>query len=62
LPGAGSEGGLAALNGLVSSQAAMIAYNDDFKLMMVLTLCAIPLVALLRRAVPTKDSAPVAME
>ena len=27
----------------------MIAYNDDFKLMMVLTLCAVPLVLLLRR-------------
>ena len=41
----------------------MIAYNDDFKLMMVLTLCAMPLVLLLRRgAAATKDDAPVAIE
>ncbi len=40
--------GLAMLNHGVSDQAAMIAYNNDFKLMMVLTLCAIPLVLLLR--------------
>jgi DHA2 family multidrug resistance protein len=41
---------LAALNASVTAQAAMIAYNNDFKLMMVLTLCAVPLVALLRGA------------
>jgi DHA2 family multidrug resistance protein len=47
--------GLAMLNHSVSDQAAMIAYNNDFKLMMVLTICAIPLVLLLRRG--TKKSA-----
>jgi MFS transporter, DHA2 family, multidrug resistance protein len=58
-----TTGGLAGLNAMVSGQAAMIAYNDDFKLMMVLTLCAVPLVALLRRGVKAADdSAPVAME
>jgi DHA2 family multidrug resistance protein len=41
---------LAGLNASVTEQAAMIAYNNDFKLMMVLTLAAIPLVALLRKA------------
>ncbi|MEO8921931.1 MAG: DHA2 family efflux MFS transporter permease subunit [Caldimonas sp.] len=63
-PGAlGSAAGLAALNATVSSQAAMIAYNDDFKLMMVLTLCAVPLVVLLRRGVAAaKDAAPMAIE
>jgi MFS transporter, DHA2 family, multidrug resistance protein len=62
-PGAlSSAGGLAALNATVSSQAAMIAYIDDFKLMMVLTLCAVPLVALLRRGVAAKNDAPVAIE
>jgi DHA2 family multidrug resistance protein len=62
-PGAlSSASGLAALNATVSSQAAMIAYDDDFKLMMVLTLCAVPLVALLRRGTASKDSAPVAVE
>ena len=58
-----ARGGLEALNALVSSQAAMIAYNDDFKLMMILTLCAVPLVALLRRgAAASKDDAPMAVE
>ena len=61
-PGALSTGGLAGLDALVSGQAAMIAYNNDFKLMMVLTLCAVPLVALLRRGGSAKDSAPVAVE
>jgi DHA2 family multidrug resistance protein len=54
--------GLAALNQLVSGQAAMIAYNNDFKLMMVLTLCAVPLVLLLRRARVTKEEAPMVVE
>jgi len=39
---------LAALNETVTRQAAMIAYGNDFKLMLVLTLAAIPLVLLLR--------------
>lgn len=43
---------LAQLNALVTRQAAMIAYNNDFKLMLILTVIAIPLVALLR-APPT---------
>ncbi len=62
-PGAlSSASGLAGLNAMVSGQAAMIAYDNDFKLMMVLTLCAVPLVALLRRGVKAADNAPVAME
>ena len=39
---------LAGLNAAVTQQAAMIAYNNDFKLMLILTVIAIPLVALLR--------------
>jgi DHA2 family multidrug resistance protein len=59
----GSTSGLAGLDGMVSRQAAMIAYNNDFKLMMVLTLCAVPLVVLLRKAgAPSKDAEPVVME
>jgi DHA2 family multidrug resistance protein len=54
--------GLAMLNQSVSGQAAMIAYNNDFKLMMVLTLCAIPLVLLLRGGGPKKSAEPVVME
>lgn len=52
----------AMLNAEVNRQALMIAYLDDFKLMMILTLCAIPLVLLLRKPKPkapgTKDDAP----
>jgi len=40
---------LAGLNATVTEQAAMIAYNNDFKLMMMLSLAAIPLVLLLRK-------------
>jgi len=41
---------LAGLNATVTEQASMIAYNNDFQLMMVLSLAAIPLVLLLRKA------------
>jgi DHA2 family multidrug resistance protein len=40
---------LAGLNATVTEQAAMIAYNNDFKLMMLLSLAAVPLVFLLRK-------------
>jgi len=40
---------MAGLNATVTEQATMIAYNNDFKLMMILSLAAIPLVLLLRR-------------
>jgi DHA2 family multidrug resistance protein len=53
--------GLVAANANVTMQAAMIAYNNDFKLMLILTLCAIPLVALMRGATPAQDK-PVVME
>ena len=48
LGGAG-ESITAMLNAEVNRQAAMIAYLDDFKLMLILTLCALPLVLLLKR-------------
>jgi len=47
-PNASTPQGLAMLNHMVTEQAAMIAYNNDFMLMMILTLCAVPLVMLLR--------------
>ncbi|HSZ10292.1 MAG TPA: DHA2 family efflux MFS transporter permease subunit [Steroidobacteraceae bacterium] len=52
LPGGGSPSlrTLAGMNAMVTEQGAMIAYNNDFKLMMVLSLAAIPLVLLLRKA------------
>ncbi|WP_395683993.1 DHA2 family efflux MFS transporter permease subunit [Dokdonella sp.] len=43
-----SAGGLAALNGEVTRQASGIAFLNDFWLMMVMTLAAIPLLLLLR--------------
>src|SRR4029077_3860565 len=42
--------GMAALNAEVTRQAAMVAYIDDFKLMMLIALGAIPLLLLLREA------------
>ena len=44
--------GVAALNALITNQATMIAYIDDFKLMMVLTLLTIPLLLLIKRTKP----------
>lgn len=37
------------LNGLISQQAAMLAFLDDFKLMMIVTFISLPIVFLLRR-------------
>jgi DHA2 family multidrug resistance protein len=47
-PGVPETQHLAGLDATVTHQAAMIAYNNDFKLMLILTVVAIPLVALLR--------------
>jgi DHA2 family multidrug resistance protein len=52
---------LAGLNATVTEQAAMIAYNNDFKLMMLLALVAMPLVLLLRKGRGDK-AAPAHME
>ncbi len=49
---------MAQLNGLITSQAAMIAYIDDFKLMLIITLCAAPLLLLLRYQRPTAAARP----
>jgi DHA2 family multidrug resistance protein len=40
--------GAAALNGEITRQAGMIAYIDDFKLMLIITVCAAPLLLLLK--------------
>ena len=42
--------GVAALNAEVTRQAAMVAYINDFKLMMLVILCSLPLVLLIRIA------------
>jgi MFS transporter, DHA2 family, multidrug resistance protein len=51
---------MAGLNATVTEQAAMIAYNNDFRLMMLLSMAAIPLVFLLRKA--TGSAPPVSIE
>ena len=55
--GGGTDRALMMADALVNQQAAMIAYIDDFKLMMILTLTALPLVFVLKRP---KGAAPVA--
>jgi len=44
-----SRGGLFALNNMITNQAEMIAYIDDFKLMMIITIAVIPLLLFLRK-------------
>jgi DHA2 family multidrug resistance protein len=46
----GTPGGALALEGEVTRQAVMLAYLDDFRFMMVMTLLAVPLLLLLRPA------------
>ena len=59
----GDAHNLAMLNGMVTRQAAMISFNNDFRLMMILSLIAIPLVLMLRRPrfdqAQPKEAAPV---
>ncbi|HET7649622.1 MAG TPA: DHA2 family efflux MFS transporter permease subunit [Gammaproteobacteria bacterium] len=49
---------LTVINGLVTRQAAMIGFNNDFKLMMVVALAAIPLVLLMRPPQHSGNGAP----
>jgi DHA2 family multidrug resistance protein len=55
-----TAGGRAALDQVIQTQASIISYIDDFKLMMILSLAAIPLVLLLRSA-PTSGESDHAM-
>jgi DHA2 family multidrug resistance protein len=53
-----TDQGRAMLDALITKQAAIIAYGNDFKLLMVLTIAAIPLVFLIRKttaAAPAGD-------
>jgi DHA2 family multidrug resistance protein len=50
--------GVAALNAAVTRQAAMVAYIDDFKLLMLLCVASLPLLLLLRDASPVRTAAP----
>jgi DHA2 family multidrug resistance protein len=51
--------GRAALDAEVTRQAAIVAYADDFKLMMIVALLALPLVLLLKPAKPRAGEAAV---
>jgi DHA2 family multidrug resistance protein len=44
--------GVAALNAMATRQAAMVAYIDNFKLMMIMVIAGLPLVLLLRKPRP----------
>ena len=54
--------GMAMLNQVVTGQATMIAYNNDFKMMMILSLCAVPVVAVLRSSKPAPGAERVVVE
>lgn len=56
----GSPSALQTLDNLVNAQGLMISYLNDFKLMMIVTLCAIPLALLLRKPEPRANVLPVA--
>ncbi|MEP7453277.1 DHA2 family efflux MFS transporter permease subunit [Phyllobacterium sp. SB3] len=57
--------GRAALDGMITTQATIIAYMDDFKLLMIMSIVSIPLVLLLRKpgsSAPAPDDHPAVME
>jgi DHA2 family multidrug resistance protein len=58
LLGNGGHALLAMLDAEINRQAAMIAYLDDFYLMMFVTLAALPLVLLLRKPPPLRPGPP----
>ena len=60
----GGASALASLDLLVTQQAAMLAYSNDFLLMMFVSLCAFPLLALIRkpRIIPKPDPAHAVMD
>jgi len=53
-----ADAGLVALNGEITRQASAIAFLNDFWMMMIMTLVAIPLLLLLR---PVRRAAAVAI-
>jgi DHA2 family multidrug resistance protein len=58
----GTDAGLASLNAAITAQAQMIAYVNDFKLMMVLAILVAPLLFLLRRPPNAAGKAPVVLD
>jgi DHA2 family multidrug resistance protein len=59
---AGNPVMLKALDGLVTIQSLMISYIDDFHLMMIVTLCAIPLAVMLKKPKGRAAAPAAAME
>ncbi len=57
-----TSAGLAALNQELTRQAAMIAYIDNFKFMMIVTLLAVPLLLVLRKARRTDAAANIPLD
>jgi DHA2 family multidrug resistance protein len=57
-----TEAGRAALNSEITRQATIVAYGDDFKLMMIVALAVLPLVLLLRRARQSSGPADAVLE
>ena len=57
-----SAPGVAALNAEVTRQAQMVAYIDDFKLMMIIVMLAAPLLLLLRKPRPAHAAGLAAAE
>ena len=60
LAAAGDPTALSQIDGMINIQALMISYIDDFKLMMIITLCAIPLALLLRKPAKAPPAAAAA--
>jgi MFS transporter, DHA2 family, multidrug resistance protein len=57
-----SAQGLAQIEAMVRRQAAMLAYNSDFQLLLVLSLCVVPLVLILRPTARGQDAEPTVIE
>jgi DHA2 family multidrug resistance protein len=57
-----SAAGRAALDALITVQAQIIAYIDDYKLLMIATLAAIPLLVVFRKASSAGDAKSVVVE
>jgi DHA2 family multidrug resistance protein len=65
LPGSmnlGSAGGLEALNAEITRQATMVAYIDNFRLTLILSILALPMVLILRRPPSNSDAPDVIVE
>ena len=54
--------GRAALDGVITQQAQIIAYLDDYKLLLIATLAVIPLLAVFRRSAPAGGGGTVVMD